>query len=147
MFTCEISLIQVALCICVVLFIYGLYQLMLPYIKLKTYLRFEGMYRNGELFNSCKYDVYWSADSTTYVSVGEKHVVFGITEEDDNYDGYSVRVVHKRNLYEADMYKEDYHQSYGSVLDFVFYIVAYRYRRYGKEIVNYYEVSYELNGK
>ena len=50
-------------------------------------------------------------------------------------------------LYEADMYKEDYHRSYGIVLDFVFYIVAYRYRRYGKEIVNYYEVSYELNGK
>lgn len=120
---------------------------MLPYIKLKTYLRFESMYRTGELFNSCKYDVYWSADSTTYVSVGEKYVVFGITEEYDNYDGYSVRVVHKRNLYEADMYKEDYHRSYGSVLDFVFYIVAYRYRRYGKEIVNYYEVSYELNGK
>lgn len=45
------------------------------------------------------------------------------------------------------MYEEDYHRSYGSVLDFVFYIVAYRYRRYGKEIVNYYEVSYELNGK
>ena len=32
-------------------------------------------------------------------------------------------------------------------IDFVFYIVAYRYRRYGKEIVNYYEVSYELSGK
>lgn len=32
----------------------------------------------------------------------------------------------------------------GSVLDFVFYIVAYRYRRYGKEIVNYYEVCHKL---
>lgn len=147
MFTCEIFLIQIALCICVVLLVYGLYNLLHPIRKRMAYVKFESMYRTGELFNSCKYDVYWSADSTTYVSVGEKYVVFGITEEDDNYDGYSVRVVHKRNLYEADMYEEDYHRSYGSVLDFVFYIVAYRYRRYGKEIVNYYEVSYELNGK
>lgn len=147
MFTCEIFLIQIALCICVVLLVYGLYNLLHPIRKRMAYVKFESMYRTGELFNSCKYDVYWSAYSTTYVSVGEKYVVFGITEEDDNYDGYSVRVVHKRNLYEADMYEEDYHRSYGSVLDFVFYIVAYRYRRYGKEIVNYYEVSYELNGK
>ena len=27
---------------------------------------------------------------------------------------------------------------------FVFYIVAYRYRRYGKEVVNYYEVCHKL---
>lgn len=120
---------------------------MLPNIKLKTYLRFENMYHNGELFNASNFDVYWNADNTTYVCVGEKYVVFGITEEDTNYDGYSVRVVHKRNLYESAMYEEDYLRGYGSVLDFVFYIVAYRYRRYGKEIVNYYEVSYELSGK
>lgn len=53
-------------------------------------------------------------------------------------------VVHKRNLYESAMYEEDYLRSYGSVLDFVFYIVAYRYRRYGKEIVNCYEVCHKL---
>ena len=44
----------------------------------------------------------------------------------------------------VSMYEEDYLRSYGSVLDFVFYIVAYRYRRYGKEIVNYYEVCHKL---
>lgn len=42
------------------------------------------------------------------------------------------------------MYEEDYLRSYGSVLDFVFYIVAYWYRMYGKEIVNYYEVCHKL---
>jgi len=117
---------------------------MLPNIKLKTYLRFENMYHNGELFNASNFDVYWSADNTTYVSVGEKYVVFGINDQDTSYDGYSVRVIHKRNLYESAMYEEDYLRSYGSVLDFVFYIVAYRYRRYGKEVVNYYEVCHKL---
>lgn len=140
----EILLIQLAFVICVICLCYGLYQLILPNMKLKTYLHFENMYHNGELFNASNFDVYWSADNTTYVSVGEKYVVFGITEEDTNYDGYSVRVVHKRNLYESAMYEEDYLRSYGSVLDFVFYIVAYRYRRYGKEIVNYYEVCHKL---
>ena len=50
-------------------------------MKLKTYLRFENMYHNGELFNASNFDVYWSADNTTCVSVGEKYVVFGITEK------------------------------------------------------------------
>lgn len=35
------------------------------------------------------------------------------------------------------------HTSYNPE-DFVFYIVAYRYRMYGKEIVNYYEVCHKL---
>lgn len=113
-------------------------------MKLKTYLRFENMYHSGELFNASNFDVHWSADNTTYVSVGEEYVVFGINDKDTSYDGHSVRVIHKRNLYESAMYEEDYLRSYDSVLDFVFYIVAYRYRRYGKEVVNYYEVCHKL---
>lgn len=140
----EILLIQLAFVICMFCLCYGLYQLMLPYIKVKIYLRFENMYHSGELFNASNFDVYWSADNTTYVSVGEEYVVFGINDKDTSYDGHSVRVIHKRNLYESAMYEEDYLRSYDSVLDFVFYIVAYRYRRYGKEVVNYYEVCHKL---
>lgn len=46
----EILLIQLAFVICVICLCYGLYQLILPNMKLKTYLRFENMYHNGELF-------------------------------------------------------------------------------------------------
>lgn len=114
---------------------------MLPSVKLKTYLKFDTMYHNGELFNTSNFYVYWSADNTAYVCVGAKYIIFCITDADD---GHSVMAIHKRNLYEADMYEEDYQRRYGDVLDFVFYIVAYRYRRYGKEIVNYYEVCHKL---
>mgnify|MGYP001008926986 CR=1 FL=1 len=144
MYCGEVFLIKVALCICVLLFLYGVYLIILPIHKKHTYLKFENMYRTGELFNIYDFDVHWGSDSTTYVCVGEEYVIFGITEEDVNYDGYSVRAVHRRNLYDADMYREDYQRSYGDTLDFAFYILAYRYRRYGKEIVNYYDVSYEL---
>jgi hypothetical protein len=137
----EIYLIQFALIICVICLCYGLYQLILPSVKLKTYLKFDNMYHSGELFNTSNFDVYWSADNTTYVSVGEDYVVFGITDADD---GHSVMAIHKRNLYEEDMYEDDYQRRYDGILDFVFYIIAYRYRRYGKEVVNYYEVCHKL---
>lgn len=96
---------------------------------------------NDVVLPTTNFDVYWSADNTMYVSVGEEYVIFGITDAED---GHSVMAIHKRNLYEADMYEEDYQRRYDGVLDFVFYIIAYRYRRYGKEIVNFYEVCHKL---
>lgn len=33
------------------------------------------MFYTGELFNTSNFDVYWSADNTTYVSVGEEYVI------------------------------------------------------------------------